>query len=79
MAVLFLLAAIVGCALAKPNVTPVSVTLYYEALCHDCRVFIPNQLHPAYTDTKYDYPSLISELTLVPYGWVEVINSTTHE
>ncbi|XP_014285171.1 gamma-interferon-inducible lysosomal thiol reductase isoform X3 [Halyomorpha halys] len=79
MAVLFLLAAIVGCALAKPNVTPVSVTLYYETLCPGCRLFIPNQLYPAYTDTKYDYPSLISKLTLVPYGWAYVLNATTHD
>ncbi|XP_014285170.1 gamma-interferon-inducible lysosomal thiol reductase isoform X1 [Halyomorpha halys] len=79
MAVLFLLAAIVGCALAKPNVTPVSVTLYYESLCPGCREFIPNQLYPAYTDTKYDYSSLISKLTLVPYGWAHVLNATTHE
>ncbi|CAH1394896.1 unnamed protein product [Nezara viridula] len=82
MAVLFFLLAIVGCVLARPsseNVKPVEVTIYYEALCPDCQDFIPDQLLPAYTDTKFDFASLISKLTLVPYGWVDVINATTHD
>ncbi|CAH1394897.1 unnamed protein product [Nezara viridula] len=82
MALLFLLAALVGCVVAKPsseNVTPVEITLYYESLCPGCRIFIPNQLLPAYTDLKYDYRSLISKLTLVPYGWVAVKNATSHD
>ncbi|CAH1394903.1 unnamed protein product [Nezara viridula] len=80
MAVLFLLAALVGCVVARPsseNVTPVEVTLYYESLCYGCRMFVPNQLLPAYTDSKYR--SLISKLTLVPYGWVWVKNATSHD
>ncbi|CAH1394894.1 unnamed protein product [Nezara viridula] len=82
MAVLFLLAVSIGCVLARPsseNVTPVEVTLYYETMCPSCRLFVPSQLLPAYTDTKFDYTSLISKLTLVPYGWVKVKNATSHE
>ncbi|XP_014285157.1 gamma-interferon-inducible lysosomal thiol reductase [Halyomorpha halys] len=82
MAVLFLLVTIATCVLARPsseNVTPVEVTVYYETLCPDCQLFIPSQLFPTYTDTKYDFASLISKLTLVPYGWVRVRNATSHE
>lgn len=32
-----------------------------------------------YTDTSYDFAALISKLTLVPYGWAQVINTTGHE
>uniref|UniRef100_G3NZR6 Gamma-interferon-inducible lysosomal thiol reductase n=1 Tax=Gasterosteus aculeatus aculeatus TaxID=481459 RepID=G3NZR6_GASAC len=42
---------------------PVSVTLYYESLCPDSRVFITQQLFPTWTMLQD-----IMTVTLVPYG-----------
>uniref|UniRef100_A0A8C2WAM8 Gamma-interferon-inducible lysosomal thiol reductase n=1 Tax=Cyclopterus lumpus TaxID=8103 RepID=A0A8C2WAM8_CYCLU len=49
----------------RPNqaVPPVSVILYYESLCPDCRVFITQQLFPTWTMLQD-----IMTVTLVPYG-----------
>ncbi|XP_034737142.1 gamma-interferon-inducible lysosomal thiol reductase [Etheostoma cragini] len=45
------------------NVPPVAVTLYYESLCPESRVFITQQLFPTWTMLKD-----IMAVTLVPYG-----------
>lgn len=52
----------------RPNqaVPPVSVTLYYESMCPDCRVFIANQLFPTWAMLQD-----IMAVTLVPYGNAE--------
>ncbi|XP_045904985.1 gamma-interferon-inducible lysosomal thiol reductase [Micropterus dolomieu] len=49
----------------RPNwaVPPVSVILYYESLCPDCRVFITQQFFPTWTMLQD-----IMTVTLVPYG-----------
>uniref|UniRef100_A0A3P8S7S1 Gamma-interferon-inducible lysosomal thiol reductase n=1 Tax=Amphiprion percula TaxID=161767 RepID=A0A3P8S7S1_AMPPE len=49
----------------RPNQTvpPVSVTLYYESMCPDCRIFITQQLFPTWTMLQD-----IMAVTLVPYG-----------
>lgn len=41
----------------------VDLTLYYESLCPDCKVFVKEQLYPAYQKV-----GSIMNLTLVPYG-----------
>lgn len=54
----------------KPNQTVprVSLALYYESLCPDCRYFITQQLFPTWTMLKD-----IMSLTLVPYGNAKVL------
>ncbi|CAH1390061.1 unnamed protein product [Nezara viridula] len=77
MAILILLVTIVSCVLARPsskNVEPVEITVYYETLCPKCENFFPKQLLPLYTDTDYDFASLISKIELVPYGQVAPLN-----
>uniref|UniRef100_A0A8C2WBI3 Gamma-interferon-inducible lysosomal thiol reductase n=1 Tax=Cyclopterus lumpus TaxID=8103 RepID=A0A8C2WBI3_CYCLU len=56
----------------RPNqaVPPVSVILYYESLCPDCRVFITQQLFPTWTMLQD-----IMTVTLVPYGNAKEIPS----
>ncbi|CAH1390063.1 unnamed protein product [Nezara viridula] len=81
MAILFLLVTIVGCVFARPssdNVKPVEITLYYETLCPGCQQFITKELLPVYTETEYDFASLISKIELVPYGLVFTLNDTHH-
>lgn len=53
----------------RPNwaVPPVSVILYYESLCPDCRVFITQQFFPTWTMLQD-----IMTVTLVPYGNAKV-------
>ncbi|XP_061594561.1 gamma-interferon-inducible lysosomal thiol reductase-like [Cololabis saira] len=48
---------------ANETVPPVSITLYYETLCPDCRVFIAQQLFPTWLMLQD-----IMSVTLVPYG-----------
>ncbi|XP_022067526.1 gamma-interferon-inducible lysosomal thiol reductase [Acanthochromis polyacanthus] len=49
----------------RPNQTvpPVSITLYYESMCPDCRLFITQQLFPTWMMLQD-----IMAVTLVPYG-----------
>ncbi|CAG5863935.1 unnamed protein product [Menidia menidia] len=49
----------------RPNQTvpPVQLTLYYESLCPDCRVFFTQQLFPTWMMLQD-----IMSVTLVPYG-----------
>lgn len=46
----------------------VKVSLYYEALCPDCRDFFHDQLWPAYSKL-----SAIMSVDLIPYGNARVI------
>lgn len=56
----------------RPNqaVPVVSVILYYESLCPDCREFITQQLFPTWTMLQD-----IMAVTLVPYGNAKVHQS----
>lgn len=53
----------------RPNqsVPRVSIILYYESLCPDCRYFITQQLFPTWVMLQD-----IMSITLVPYGNTKV-------
>jgi len=51
--------------LAKVDVEPIQIDLYYEAFCGGCRKFILEQLYPAFEQL---FSSGIFNIALFPYG-----------
>ncbi|XP_066905585.1 GILT-like protein 1 isoform X2 [Halyomorpha halys] len=57
----------------------VPITVYYESLCSDTIKFFLQKLIPTYGQTNYDFANLLSNMELVPYGKVKVIDAELYQ
>lgn len=74
---LFFLGASVSSTPVENTTSQASVTVYYETLCYFSLNFISNQLAPTFLNDEYR--PFFKDLTLIPFGIGEVVNSTAHE
>ncbi|CAH1388959.1 unnamed protein product [Nezara viridula] len=75
---LFLIATLTT-SFAYSYLEPIPITVYYESLCSDSIRFILKKLATTYNQKDYDFASLLSKLTLVPYGNVKVISADNYQ